>query len=63
LRFSPILQKTRALPESPPLLGDMVRHLVVALVVYDALFFLQHYTFHKNATLYRFEVLNEQVKL
>ncbi|XP_076818855.1 putative methylsterol monooxygenase DDB_G0270946 [Clavelina lepadiformis] len=47
------IQTSRALPESPPMLRDMVLHLIVALVLYDACFFLQHYLFHKNATLYR----------
>nr|CAB3230319.1 cholesterol 25-hydroxylase-like [Phallusia mammillata] len=48
-----LFQTTRALPVAAPLLGDVVRHLVIALVVYDACFFLQHFIFHKNATLYR----------
>lgn len=47
------IQITRALPESPPLVEDMVRHLLVALFFYDLLFFLQHYTFHKVPYLYR----------
>uniref|UniRef100_F6Q7R7 Methylsterol monooxygenase 2-2 n=2 Tax=Ciona intestinalis TaxID=7719 RepID=F6Q7R7_CIOIN len=47
------IQVTRQLPEDPPLLGDMVRHLVVGLVLYDVAFFLQHFTFHKIPTLYR----------
>ena len=51
--FLAILQRTRALPEFPPQLGDMVRHLVVALVLYDLCFFLSHYTFHKHALLYK----------
>uniref|UniRef100_H2YCJ3 Uncharacterized protein n=1 Tax=Ciona savignyi TaxID=51511 RepID=H2YCJ3_CIOSA len=34
------IQVTRELPVDPPLLGDMVRHLVVALVLYDLAFFL-----------------------
>jgi len=47
------IQITRALPEHPPRVQDMIIHICVALFVYDILFFCQHYTFHKVPYLYK----------
>lgn len=46
-------QRTRALPEEAPKFGDLIRHVLVAIIIYDALFFLVHLTLHKSQTLYR----------
>ena len=47
------IQTTRALPEEPPNFLTLCVHVAGSVVVFDALFFLLHFTLHKNAFLYR----------
>ncbi|XP_078661294.1 cholesterol 25-hydroxylase-like protein [Branchiostoma floridae x Branchiostoma belcheri] len=47
------IQRTRALPESAPTLGQMVWQVAAALIIYDAMFYVIHYSVHRNAFLYK----------
>ena len=55
------LQRTRALPIEPPQFGEMVRHVMVAFVIFDALFFAQHFAFHKSNKLYRYKIQQQSL--
>ncbi|XP_078581730.1 cholesterol 25-hydroxylase-like [Branchiostoma floridae x Branchiostoma japonicum] len=47
------IQRARALPERAPTLGQIVLQVAAALIIYDAMFFVIHYSVHRNAFLYR----------
>ncbi|XP_066300504.1 cholesterol 25-hydroxylase-like [Branchiostoma lanceolatum] len=47
------IQRERALPECAPSLGQMVWQVAAALIIYDAMFYIIHYSVHRNAFLYR----------
>ncbi|CAK8679728.1 cholesterol 25-hydroxylase-like [Clavelina lepadiformis] len=47
------IQITRALPENAPMLKDIAVHLLLSVVIFDALFFALHLAFHKSALFYR----------
>jgi cholesterol 25-hydroxylase len=48
-----LIQRTRALPELAPSVGEIMRHLLVSLLIYDLLFFCVHLTLHKHYWLYK----------
>lgn len=50
---STLIQTTRALPRDPPSVFQISFHLLASLIVYDALFFVIHFTLHKNYFLYK----------
>ncbi len=52
-RRASLIQYTRALPDDAPLVGDIVKQLLGALIIYDILFFLVHLACHKNMFLYQ----------
>ena len=52
-RRASFIQYTRALPTSPPTVGQIVFHLIGAFIIYDALFFIVHFACHKNMFLYK----------
>lgn len=49
-----IIQITRALPEDPPTVFQIVFQLVASILLYDALFFIIHFVLHKNICLYKY---------
>ncbi|XP_077990727.1 cholesterol 25-hydroxylase-like [Glandiceps talaboti] len=46
------IQTERILPKDPPDVRMVVFHLIVSLIIYDFLIFIQHYMLHRNRWLY-----------
>ncbi|GFR91945.1 cholesterol 25-hydroxylase [Elysia marginata] len=53
IRSKQWIQTTRALPVESPNFLTMCFHVFGSVIVFDALFFVVHFTLHKNAFLYR----------
>ena len=48
------IQVTRALPQQSPKLLEILTHLSLSLIIYDAIFWVVHLIFHKNCFLYKY---------
>jgi cholesterol 25-hydroxylase len=48
-----LVQETRVLPHNPPQIEAIVCHIILAVVIYDAVFYLIHFLIHKNTWLYK----------
>ena len=48
-----IFWKRRIIPSTPPTLQTLVLEVFLSLIVYDALFFVGHFTMHKIPGLYK----------
>ncbi|CAC5414486.1 CH25H [Mytilus coruscus] len=47
------IQTTRALPEMPPTVLQLIVHLIGSVLLFDLIFFFIHFSLHKNFWLYK----------
>ncbi|XP_064626325.1 cholesterol 25-hydroxylase-like [Lineus longissimus] len=48
-----IVQESRVLPRDPPQVEAIVCHIILAVLIYDAIFYVIHFLIHRNMWLYK----------